>query len=87
MAAFSFFIGSDPVYFDPPQGRNEGTEMLYNILQGKIGSTGEFYSNPLTLEKTKYALSGDPILKTGWIDGILHPPGDRRIVVCAGPFK
>ncbi len=36
---------------------------------------------------TKYAVAGDPVTKTGWIDGREIPPGDRRIVNVTGPFK
>ncbi|CUS79937.1 Por secretion system C-terminal sorting domain-containing protein [Candidatus Kryptonium thompsonii] len=36
---------------------------------------------------TKYAVAGDPVTKTGWIDGREIPPGDRRIVNVTGPFQ
>lgn len=36
---------------------------------------------------TKYAVAGDPVTKTGWIDGREIPPGDRRIVPITGPFR
>jgi hypothetical protein len=36
---------------------------------------------------TKYPLSGDPVKGTGWIDGTLYPPGDRRMMISSGPFK
>ncbi|NIR47637.1 T9SS type A sorting domain-containing protein [candidate division KSB1 bacterium] len=35
---------------------------------------------------TKFPLNGDPINGRGWIDGVLQPPGDRRIMINAGPF-
>jgi hypothetical protein len=31
-------------------------------------------------------LYGDPIAGTGWIDGLIHPPGDRRAGLSTGPF-
>jgi hypothetical protein len=36
---------------------------------------------------TKYAVAGDPVTRTGWIDGREIPPGDRRIVLVTGPFS
>ncbi|CUS98650.1 T9SS type A sorting domain-containing protein [Candidatus Kryptobacter tengchongensis] len=36
---------------------------------------------------TKYAVAGDPVTGTGWIDGRVIPPGDRRIVNVTGPFR
>jgi len=36
---------------------------------------------------TKYAVAGDPVTGTGWIDGREIPPGDRRIVLVTGPFS
>ena len=31
-------------------------------------------------------ISGDPVAGTGWIDGTIAGPGDRRIAMCSGPF-
>ncbi len=36
---------------------------------------------------TKYAVAGDPVTGSGWIDGREIPPGDRRIVNVTGPFS
>ncbi len=36
---------------------------------------------------TNYAVAGDPVTRTGWIDGREIPPGDRRIVPVTGPFQ
>ena len=36
---------------------------------------------------TRYAVAGDPVTRTGWIDGREIPPGDRRIVLVTGPFS
>jgi len=89
ISSFAFFIGADPVYSDPNlRDYNEGTLEMYNLMQGLIGTTGEPFVAPLQAggEKTKFALSGDPIKKTGWIDGMLHSPGDRRLLGSYGPF-
>jgi len=87
MSAFFFFINSDPVYSDPNLGEYaEGTLEMYNLFQGKIGTTGQFFTDPNTGLPTTFTLSGDPITGTGWVDGQLHTPGDRRIGMVAGPF-
>ncbi len=41
---------------------------------------------PLTGEPTLFWLNGDPVTGTGWIDGMLDPPGDRRFMMSSGPF-
>ena len=82
-----FFIGGDPVYNDPNLGSyNYGTIEMYRLLQGRIGTTGELFFNPVTNKFTRYCLTGDPVSGSGWVDGILHPPGDRRIGISTGPF-
>ncbi len=41
--------------------------------------------DPVTGKPTRFWLSGDPVMRTGWIDGIIDPPGDRRILLSSGP--
>lgn len=89
MTAHYFYIGPDAVYRDPTQGQYHGTLELYNFLQGRVGTTGAIFPIPLQLGggTTVYPLSGDPVTGEGWIDGILHPPGDRRNGISSGPFN
>jgi hypothetical protein len=42
--------------------------------------------NPTTSRPTSFWLSGDPVTKTGWIDGSFDSPGDRRIMLNSGPI-
>jgi hypothetical protein len=89
MSAFYFFINSDAVYTDPRQGEYaRGTLGFYNLFQGRISTTGAPFPVPAEAGggTTALCLSGDPITRTGWIDGMQHPPGDRRIGQVAGPF-
>lgn len=88
MTAFNFFIGGNVIYSDPPGGMygSEGTTMWYNLLHGLIGKTGAPYINPITNQSTTCILSGDPVARTGWIDGSISPPADRRLALCSGPF-
>ncbi len=87
MTAHYFFINSDPIYKDPTQGQyTTGTLEWYQLLQGRVGSTGEVFPNPLGGESV-FALSGDPVTGEGWIDGLSFPPGDRRAGMASGPFN
>ncbi len=88
MTAFYFFINGDPVYTDPTQGNyDRGTLGFYNLFQGKVSTTGQPFTDPTTNKPTAKALAGDPLTRTGWIDGLLHPPGDRRLGMASGPFN
>lgn len=88
MTAFYFFINGDPVYSDPDLGLYEtGTLQWYNLFRGRISTSGDPFVDPTTGQPTKFCLAGDPITGTGWLDGMLHPPGDRRIGMASGPFE
>ena len=82
-----FFVGADAVWRDPAQGQYQGTLEWYNFLQGRVGTTGNPFPDPYTGGTTKFALYGDPVAGTGWLDGILHAPGDRRAGLSIGPFN
>jgi hypothetical protein len=87
MTSFSFFIGGAPIYNDPDLGEYlTGTLEYYNLMMGLHGTTGEPFMNPITNDEEVFTLSGDPYSGEGWLDGILHPPGDRRILSNSGPF-
>lgn len=86
MSAFYYFTRGDVSVTDPTQGTPQGAIQFYNFLQGKIGLTGEYFHHPQGYE-TKYALSGDPVSGTGWIDGQLISAGDRRLGLSFGPFQ
>jgi len=85
VSGFAYYINSDPVYRDPDLGTVEGGEQMYNYLQSRLYD-GQPYIDPLTNEEVKIALAGDPITKTGWIDGIVNAPDDRRMMMVTGPF-
>ncbi len=61
----------------------------YNALRGyepRFSSVTEILKNPVTGIPTRFWLHGDPISKTGWIDGLVEPPGDKKILMSSGPF-
>jgi hypothetical protein len=86
MTAFNFFINGNATYADPTHASYSGTIQWYNLLRGLVGNTGAQYINPNTGLPTTYVLSGDPVTSTGWIDGTIASPADRRIAMCSGPF-
>ncbi|HLP18159.1 MAG TPA: hypothetical protein VK470_18010, partial [Bacteroidota bacterium] len=51
-----------------------------------LNKSGFPYVDPKTGQHTKYVASGDPVTGSGWIDGMLIPPGDRRMLQSSGPF-
>jgi len=64
-----------------------GTLSYYNLMQGK-----QVDGSPVTLPSnlgggvTKFYFSGDPVSKSGYIDGVKYLPGDRRFALGSGPF-
>jgi hypothetical protein len=87
MTAFYYFAGGDPNLGDPQHGFSTGATQFYNFMQGKYGITGELFIDPSTNLPTTYALSGNPVSLTGWLDGINLPAGDRRLGFSTGPFQ
>lgn len=87
MTQFLFFLNSDSVYKDPPFSDYAGTIQYKKIFEGKAWQKGEPFKDPTTGYETKFPLAGNPVTGTGWIDGIIRNPGDRRIGVVSGPFK
>ncbi len=85
MTAFYYFTNGDASVTDPPTGSASGATQFYNFFQGRVGLTGELFQNPQN-QSTTFALSGDPVTKTGWIDGQLRPEGDRRLGLSCGPI-
>lgn len=63
-----------------------GAGQWYNLLRGLTPVTGAPFVFPGTTEPTKFWLSGDPVAHTGNLDGTIDNPGDRRMMLSAGPF-
>jgi hypothetical protein len=87
MTAFYYFARGDASVTDPTQGDPQGATQFYNFFQGKIGLTGKPFVDPNTGKNTPYVMPGDPVTKTGWIDGQLLSAGDRRQGQASGPFQ
>jgi hypothetical protein len=88
MTAAYYYINSDPTLTDPTQGSYaEGAVRWYRFFQGRIGLTNEPFIDPNTGLESKFTLPGDPVTRTGWIDGQQFGYGDRRIGMASGPFN
>jgi hypothetical protein len=85
LSGFSFYISASSVYRDPVMKDPAGATQMFNNLRGRLWNDNE-YIDPLTGLAAPFPLTGDPLLQRGWIDGIVHAPGNRRFVSGAGPF-
>lgn len=83
---FYFSQGVEADFSDPTQGNYAGVTHWRNMFEGKKSRTGSPYVDPNTGNTTKFPLSGDPVARTGWIDGQLHAKNDRRFGQVSGPF-
>ena len=86
LSGFIFYINGHRVYGEPELAVFTGGWEMRNNLRGLLWD-GSTMLNPATGLKTRLALTGDPILNTGWTDGIVHAPNDRRFLSSCGPFS
>ncbi|MBK7632044.1 MAG: hypothetical protein IPJ23_15310 [Ignavibacteriales bacterium] len=86
MTAAYYFANGDANIGDPPQNDIDGSRQFYNFFQGKFGISGAPFIDLKTGLPTTYALNGDPQARTGWLDGVQLPAGDRRQGSASGPF-
>lgn len=76
MTAFNKYInGTDP--------RNKNHTWDYMKGLNAVEGDGAPYTDPTTGKITTYAVSGDPVTGTGWLDG---SAADRRYMLPSGPF-
>lgn len=87
MTAAYYFANGDDNIGDPPQGEIQGSREFYNFIRGRFGISGEVFTDLFTGLPTTYALNGDPVTGTGWLDGVQLPAGDRRQGSASGPFN
>lgn len=83
LGATSFIEQS--LFFSPDP--NLSVWNYYNMLEGLNPFTGYPIVDPSTGKTTKFMMSGNPILKRGWYDGLNSAPGDRRFYLSSGPFN
>ncbi len=85
MTSFYYFANGDASVTDPTQGSPEGSTQFYRFFKGQIGKTGVPFADP-SGKVTPFVLSGDPTTRSGWVDGVSLPAGDRRMGLASGPF-
>ena len=90
MTSFTYF-GAGSAIDDPDLSEYNGSLQFFNLMEGYLPRPEYPVQVPWvdlsTGEDTKFALSGDPVAGSGWIDGVQLPPGDRRMVMASGPFQ
>ncbi|MBP6672711.1 MAG: T9SS type A sorting domain-containing protein [Bacteroidetes bacterium] len=97
MTSFIPHSAGSPIGCDPPFGFNAAVQ-FYQNLRGLPGTPQgppdpSPYIDPITKRPTKFVANGDPVAKTGWLDGgfdyncVLGNPGDRRFLTSSGPFQ
>jgi len=90
MTSFVYFAAGSSVS-DPSTKVYAGTLQWFNLMEGYLPRpeypTQLPFVDPITGLAEKFVLAGDPPTGTGWIDGIILPPGDRRLVMNTGPFE
>ncbi len=98
MTAFVYFSAGSPIS-DPDLANVAGasyasTLQWWRMLRGlrpDLASIPErYYPFPPGVTPGPFCLTGDPVTGTGFVDGrgadYSFPPGDRRIILCSGPF-
>jgi len=91
MSGFSWFSAGSAIS-DPGRTYALGTLLWYKMLRGFVPLTGAdaYYPFPPGVTPNKFPLSGDPVARTGLLDGLgetySFAPGDRRLNVATGPF-
>ena len=90
MTSFTYFAAGSSVS-DPSTKVYAGTLQWFNLMEGYLPRpeypTQNPFIDPITGQAEKFVLNGDPTRGTGWVDGIILPPGDRRLVMSSGPFS
>ena len=88
MTSFHFIHKHGDENFNPPNlGEYKGSLKYYNFMQGKIGN-GTIFPIPTVFGggTTRLPFSGDPINNTGFIEGVVTVPQDRRMAIGSGQF-
>ncbi len=87
--------GAGTGYGDPPSSFYEGTLRWWRWIQGYLPTPSStpwrMYDFPPGMTPSFFPLSGDPVTRAGFIDGLgtvySLPPGSRRFAMNSGPFR
>ena len=84
VSSFVFFGEENGLYREPVLGSATGSFEMHQCMRGKKPD-GSSYIDPVSGKPTNICLAGDPVQNTGWNDGTLEAPGERRFVLACGP--
>ncbi len=96
LTAFAHYAAGPPIGGGVlPPGEYESTIRLYRMMRGfrpdHSSIPERYYAFPPGLIPGPFSLSGDPVTRTGFIDGLgteySLSAGDRRILLSSGPFR
>ena len=79
------YFAAGAVWSSPSGFSYKGTLEWYNIMRGYLPDPP--YPNKYSFSAYKIMLDGDPVTKTGWIDGSTDGPSPRIIAMSTGPFN
>ncbi len=86
MTSFTYFGAGSSI--SDPDFTYEGSLQWFNLMEGFLPRpeypTQIPFTDTSTGEPTMFALSGDPVTGSGWVDGVVLPAGDRRQVMTSG---
>lgn len=91
MNAFIYHATGD-AFSEPVGGYETATLVWYKVLRGfaPIAGPDSYFDFPPGIRPGPFPFAGDPVAKTGHIDGVGFPgsrfPGDRRFQIHTGPF-
>lgn len=85
MAYFNYFAAGSSID-DPDLEVYAGTTQWYNLMNGLLPRAATPFTDNAGNE-VRYPLSGDPVAKTGDLDGVKLPAGDRRAQMITGPIQ
>jgi hypothetical protein len=83
------YFGAGSSISDPDLEEYSGTLQWFNLMEGFLPRPEYPTQTPWRDNagiETIFPLAGDPVTGTGDIDGLVLPPGDRRMLMTTGPF-
>jgi hypothetical protein len=85
LSASTFFTEADSMFSPPDSASRDFPIQLRNAIDG-LRTNGEPQVDPVSGQPVRMAVQGDPVLQSGWRDGIATAPGKRMMLFSTGPF-
>ena len=84
-SSFTFLPYADSAGTRTDTSAQDFPESLRNMMEGKRAS-GSAQWDPIAGRETRFAVSGNPLLQSGWTDSQEGNGGERILLVSMGPF-